>query len=341
VELPVGEEVTVFHNAALKLTFWYLAIVMALSIGCSFAIYHESSNDLARGARRQVGFFNGFLGPNDFNGFTQMREDQLSRDQAGLRNHLLEFNFAVLIVGGAASYALARRTLRPIEEALDAQTRFTGDASHELRTPLTAMQTEIEVALRDKGLPLDEARNLLKSNLEEVAKLKALSDGLLRLARRNGVPEENSVAELDKIVEQAISRHQKSVDSRKITISNKTGKTLVKGGHDSLVELIAILLDNAIKYSPRGSEVSITSRKHGKTALIGVLDHGEGISTADLPHIFERFYRIDSSRSKNKVDGYGLGLAIAQQIVEAHHGSIEVKSEPGNGSTFTVYLPIA
>jgi len=330
-----------FHNAALKLTFWYLAIIMALSIGFSFAIYRESSNDLTRGAQRQVGFYNNFLGPNDFNGFQQMRDDQLSQDQASLRGHLLEFNLAILVLGGLASYALARRTLKPIEEALATQTRFTGDASHELRTPLTAMQAEIEVALRDKNLSSDEARSLLKSNLEEVGKLRALSDGLLRLARRNGVPESNATAELDKVVAQAIDRHQKSVNTQKIATNNQVGKLLVKGDYDSLVELIAILLDNAIKYSPRGSEVKISSSKRGKTAVINVIDNGEGINAADLPHIFERFYRADSSRSKNRTDGYGLGLAIAQQIAEAHHGSIDVKSAPSKGSIFTVHLPLA
>jgi len=314
---------------------------MALSVGCSIAIYHESSNDLARGARRQVGFYNNFLGPDDFNGLQQMRDDQLSQDRASLRGHLLEFNMAILVFGGLASYALARRTLKPIEEALDSQTRFTGDASHELRTPLTAMQAEIEVALRDKNLSATEARDLLKSNLEEVDKLKALSDGLLRLARRNGVPEENSVAELEKIITQAIDRHQKSANARKITVNNKTTKLLLRGDHDSLTELMAILLDNAIKYSPRSSEVTASSRRHGKTALISITDEGDGISTADLPHIFDRFYRVDSSRSKNKTDGYGLGLAIAQQIVESHQGSIEVKSAPGKGSTFTAHLPLA
>jgi signal transduction histidine kinase len=104
---------------------------------------------------------------------------------------------------------------------------------------------------------------------------------------------------------------------------------------------MAILLDNAIKYSPRNSEVKISSVKHGRTAVISVIDKGEGINSADLPHIFERFYRADSSRSKNKSDGYGLGLAIAQQIASAHRGLIDVKSAPSKGSTFIVHLPLA
>jgi signal transduction histidine kinase len=335
-----------FHSAALKLTFWYLTIIMALSIGCSFAIYYESSNDLARGAQHQVGLYNDFLrpnnlGPDTFPSFQQMRDDQLSKDRASLRTHLIEFNAAVLVLGGLASYALARRTLHPIEEALESQTRFTGDASHELRTPLTAMQTEIEVALRDKNLSSSDARSLLKSNLEEVGKLRALSDGLLRLARRNGVPDDNATAELEKIVAQAIDRHQKSASSRKIVINNKATKLILKGDPDSLTELVAILIDNAIKYSPRGTEVTITSRRHVKTVLISITDQGEGISVEDLPRVFERFYRTDTSRSKNKAEGYGLGLAIAQQIAESHHGFIDVKSAIGKGSTFTAHLPLA
>jgi two-component system sensor histidine kinase CiaH len=328
-----------FHSAALKLTTWYLAIIMALSIGCSIALYHVSSNDLEQNAHRQVGYFDNFLGPDDLLNYSQLRQSQLNDDRDHLKASLILFNVVVLLLGGGASYGLARRTLEPIEESLEAQKRFTGDASHELRTPLAAMQTEIEVALRDQGLTKTEAVKLLRSNLEEVGKLKSLSDGLLRLTTENGKNLTLTPLPVREVISSAVARYAKAAAAKRIAVKQNVSDIQVIADQQSLTDLVSILLDNAIKYSPVGGEITVSSRKSGKNALIVVADHGQGINAADLPHIFERFYRADSSRNKDQADGYGLGLAIAQKITGLHHGSITVKSAPGRGSTFTIQLP--
>jgi signal transduction histidine kinase len=328
-----------FHNAAVKLTLWYLLIIMVLSIGCSLALYHVSQNELARNNRRQSNFFNGFLGPTDFNDYNHLRRTQLSEDLDHLRNNLILFNVAVLIGGGAVSYALARRTLRPIEESLESQSRFTADASHELRTPLAAMQTEIEVALRDKTITKDQTIQLLKSNLEEVEKLKALSDGLLKLASENGDTFIREPLSALDIIEEASQRNAKAASSKKITIKQNIKDVQFDGDRQSMIELVNIFIDNAIKYSHPGSEVRLTASRKDKDLLISIADHGQGIKASDLPHIFDRFYRSDPSRNKNQAEGYGLGLAIAKKIVDLHEGKIEVRSAPDKGTNFTIYLP--
>jgi signal transduction histidine kinase len=235
---------------------------------------------------------------------------------------------------------LARRTLRPIESALAAQTRFAGDASHELRTPLTAMKSELEVALRDPKLSAEEARGLLGSNLEEVGKLETLAAGLLRLARHEQTPLELVPVDLSVVSERALSRVATAAARRQVKLTSHV-LGVVAGDAESLVELTVVLLDNAIKYSHIGDEVELRSADQGHTVDLIVRDHGAGIPAANLPHIFERFYRADSSRSKDTTPGYGLGLSIAAQIAQFHHATIDATSRFGAGSTFTVHLPSA
>lgn len=327
-----------FHSAALKLTFWYLAIVMSLSICFSAIIYHFADNELAQNTRRQDYFFNSELPSPDFRNYTQLRKQQLAASESHLKADFVVFNLMVLVSGGIASYALARRTLRPIEESHEHQKRFASDASHELRTPLTAMQTEIEVALRNKKLNMDSARKLLGSNLEEVAKLRSLAESLLSLDNQDSL-EPDSPVSLKDLVRVAKERLAKAAELKNIAIETDVKACLVKGDEKSLTELVSILLDNAIKYSPKKSTVSITGGKRGKGGFLKVVDQGQGIAQAELPHIFDRFYRADPSRNKSKAEGYGLGLSIARKIVEAHKGHIEVSSVVGSGSTFTIFLP--
>jgi two-component system sensor histidine kinase CiaH len=283
---------------------------------------------------------NELLSPQDVRDLARLRSRQLDTDLNHLKSNLISFNILVFLVGGGASYLLARRTLEPLEQSLDAQKRFTSDASHELRTPLTAMQAEIEVALRDPKLSKAQAVELLQSNLEEVEKLRNLSDGLLNLAQHQK-PAQLSAVNLKLAVNDALKRVEKTATDKNITIADHTKEMTLKTDNYSLSELLVILIDNAIKYSPKGSKIQLSSASYSKTGRISVRDEGIGIKATELPHIFDRFYRSDTSRSKSQADGYGLGLAIAKKIADSLEGSIEVKSAPDKGSTFTISLPTA
>jgi two-component system sensor histidine kinase CiaH len=332
-----------FHSAALKLTVWYMAIIMALSIGCSIALYNTSKSDLAHNIHRRLPLsVNELLTPDDLQNLSKLRSNQLDTDLNHLKGRLISFNILVLLVGGGVSYMLARRTLEPIEQSLEAQKRFSSDASHELRTPLTAMQAEIEVALRDPKLTKAQAAELLQSNLEEVAKLRALSEGLLSLAHNSDKQTISEPVSSKTALNEALERAGKIAQIKKIIIKNSAKDMTLKAEHHTLVELLVILIDNAVKYSPEGSTVIISSSsQQNKTGKISIKDQGAGISATDLPHIFDRFYRADASRSKINAEGYGLGLAIAKKIADSLNGSIEVKSAPNRGSTFTISIPVA
>lgn len=330
----------IIQSAVLKLALWYLVIIMVLSVMFSGVLYRISSMELNKGLRRQ-GIFLNQPPPEDPLVFEQFRQNQLKESRERMLQNIWLFNLAILLVGGVGSYWFARRSLKPIQEAMDAQSRFTADASHELRTPLTAMQTEIEVALRNPKLNQEVAVNILRSNLEEVAKLKSLSDGLLRLAREDGKSLLIASVTLEKIANEAVNQVLSLADAQEITITNSASAVTVLGDKQNLVELTVILLDNAIKYSEPKTTIKISTKKHGKYGYLTVADQGQGIKASDLPHIFDRFYRADSSRSKEKVAGYGLGLSIAKKIVELHKGIIETQSTLGKGSIFTVRLPLA
>ena len=166
-----------FSSASFKLTAWYLAIIMAISLFFSYSIYVASSREVRSGLQQQTVYIHNifvdqFSPDNDLE---LLRAQQLALINQRILSNLIVLNLGVLVLGGGASYLLARRTLKPIQNAMEAQSRFTADASHELRTPLTAMKTEIVVSLRDKALGVGEARELLASNLEEIGKLEALS----------------------------------------------------------------------------------------------------------------------------------------------------------------------
>jgi two-component system sensor histidine kinase CiaH len=324
-----------FESATTKLTLWYLALIMLISIGFSTVLYRISASELRRTLPPNAGILE-VVNPGKYQ---ILRQAYIDESDLRLQRNLVLINIAMLAVGGCASYLLARRTLRPIEEAMEAQGRFVSDASHELRTPLTAMHTEIEVALRDSKLDKTQMRELLKSNLEEVDKLQGLSDRLLQLT--NGRDVVMSSVPLDESAIDAMNRVMKNALAKKIAIENNIGRAHVRGNQESLTDLLTILLDNAIKYSPEKSNVVMSSKTDGKYAQIQLRDNGIGIKASDLPHIFDRFYRADTSRSHQNVSGYGLGLSIAKKIVDLHNGTIDAHSTPGKGTTFTIRIPLS
>lgn len=255
---------------------------------------------------------------------------------------LLIINGGILFLAGAAGYFLAGKTLRPIEVMVDEQKRFVADASHELRTPLTSLKTQVEVALRDKKLKLKDAKELLRSNLDEVNKMKYFSDSLLELSRYESDGKDIDMEEVDlrEAVELAIERNLPQARNKKIEINDELTDATIKGNPQSLVELLSILINNAVKYSPENKKIEVNLKKRKGKVIIEVTDEGSGITAKDIPYIFDRFYRADTSRNKSKTDGFGLGLSIAKSIVDIHNGDIKVESEVGKGSKFKILLPV-
>ena len=331
-----------FRSALIKMTLLYLVIIMTISIFFSGSIYQISSHEIGRGLKRQQQFFQDLeqpIGRPDMD-FIRQREQQLEESNQRLLWQLFYINMGVLIIAGGVSYLLARQTLKPIEEAHEAQSRFTSDASHELRSPLAAMKSEIEVSLRDKKLTKEEAVATLRSNLEEVEKLRGLAEGLLELTRNNGSKLQQAELSLKKLMVRAIENSSNNAKGKNIKILNEVEETImVYGNEQSLIQLVSILLENGIRYSDQDKTIRISAREHLNNIGIEIADQGFGIAEQDIPYIFDRFFQADSSRNKGAGDGYGLGLSIAKKIVDFHKGSIDVRSKIGEGSTIIVKLP--
>lgn len=331
-----------FQSATLKLTAWYLTILMAISITFSVVIYQLNYREVSfRLENLQQSIITELNAPfSYFNTFRTDSDSPLFNESRKASNQmilsLVNINIVVFVAGGLGAFFLARRTLRPIAEAHEAQSRFTSDASHELRTPLAAMKTEIEVYLRDPKLEIDEARELLESNLEEVDKLIQLSEMLLHLSRLDHDKLEVDMIDVPLILEEILKRYPQHYSRFQVT-SRKKATTLANEA--AINELVAILIDNAIKYSPDDSPIYI--RVFERRGRIGfeIKNSGTPIPEDMLPRLFDRFFRADGSRTKGAKKGYGLGLSIAKKIIDVHHGELTVSSTE-EGTTFTFYLQI-
>lgn len=328
-------------SARTRLALTYVAIIMVLTFGFSAVFYQQSITEARGNLVRQQQSLRDYLYFTNPQQVARIQDAQLKTFRRNLVKRLVVLHLGMLSLGVPLSYLLARRSLRPLEETLEAQSRFTSDAAHELRTPLTAMKLENELALRAKKLTSTEARDVMKSNLEEITKLQTLTDALLRLAKSEHVADSAYWQDyaLQDILDTAIARLADKAKARKTIVHMPQTKAVVHGDPDQLIELFVPLIGNAIKYSPESSEVSVKVITKNDYVYVDVIDKGIGIAEIDLPHIFERFYRADQSRNKTKADGYGLGLSLAETIAVAHRGKISVTSTYGKGSTFRVELP--
>jgi signal transduction histidine kinase len=270
----------------------------------------------------------------------RLRLREAMESKSHLKINLLLVNMAVVLGGAGLCYVFAKKTLKPIEENVKAQERFTSDASHELRTPLASMKTEIEVALRDAKLDVKEARELLASNLEEVDNLHVMTENLLLLARNKEVGEMKS-ADIAKIVRASAKKYEPALKraSMKLLVETKSMKTVTNAA--ALGQIIGILLDNASKYAGAGSTVRVGNTKMEGEVVVFVRDNGVGLSPEQMQYIFDRFYKVDSSRTASRSSGHGLGLSIAKQLSVAINSTITVARGPGDkGVEFHITLPV-
>ncbi|HVE76230.1 MAG TPA: HAMP domain-containing sensor histidine kinase [Actinomycetota bacterium] len=222
------------------------------------------------------------------------------------------------------------RIVGALGDSLSSQRQLVTDASHELRTPLTSLRTNIEVLLRVESLAPEDQKKLLRDVVEQIDELTFLISDLTDLARVGDSAPESVDVRLDRIVERTVRRMERNWP--KVSFEMAIEPTTVRGVASKIERAVSNILDNAAKWSPDGGtiEVSVSSGE------LRVRDHGPGISDADLPHIFERFYRADDTRGQ---PGSGIGLAIVQQVAESHGGSVSAQNAQGGGAIVRMTLP--
>lgn len=358
-----------FRSARVKLTMFYLATLVAFSLTMTIGIRGFAEYEFNKSFEAQQGEFrqmarNGLslLMPHPEDDFADAQTYHTQIARQNLTKDLALLNLGALIVGGLVSYWFAGRTLRPIAETHEAQARFVSDASHELRTPLANIRTENEVFLRAHtraaSFNPDETRELIQSNLEEVQRLERLSSDLLALGQYSQYGQASLPKEpvsVDAVIQEAILQTDKSLKAKAVRIEQQLAAGMVYGNHESLVRLIIILLDNAVKYGSKHSlghglkgsseecTIYIAGARHAMSYVITLRDEGPGIDAKDAPHIFDRLYRGDTARTSaaNTPTGYGLGLALAKEIVQAHDGSIRTYNSPQGGAVFSLQLPLS
>jgi two-component system, OmpR family, sensor histidine kinase MprB len=221
------------------------------------------------------------------------------------------------------------RMLGALEESSRAQQQLVADASHELRTPLTSLRTNIEVLASDRALPAGERERLLKDVVEQLGEMTTLIAGLIDLARGERPSAEPEEVRLDLLASEAVERARR--DRPAVTFVANLEESVVQGVPSTIERAVANLLDNAAKWSPPNGEVEVDVRD----GQVIVRDHGPGIDEADLPHVFDRFYRAPAARG---MAGSGLGLAIVRQVATAHGGTVVAERAQGGGTRITLSL---
>ncbi len=233
--------------------------------------------------------------------------------------------------------AVLNSTFARLETAFAQQRQFTADAAHELRTPVSVMLTQTQTALQRERSGA-EYRETLEACQRAAQRMRRLTESLLELARLDAgqEPMKRQKFDLSQMARDCVELVRPLAAARGINIDCDLPPVEAQGDAERLAPVITNLLANAVQYNQANGEVRISAKLQGGMILIAVSDTGPGIPSKDLPHVFERFYRADQSRSSGQT---GLGLAISKAIVEAHGGAIEVVSQPGAGTTFTVVLP--
>lgn len=270
-------------------------------------------------------------------------------DVSSEHDMLRRLTFTFLLVGALAlgiifliSLFFANRSIRPIAAAWDKQNRFIADASHELKTPLTTINANIDVLLSHPDSTIAQENKWLQYIKGETERMTALTTDLLYLAKLDAEAEPHLLYtdfSFSDMVESVLLTMEAVLFEKKIYPAEEiTPGLFVHGNEGQLKQMVLILLDNAVKYTDSGGEITVSLIGTEKHAVLSVTNTGSTIAPEDQAKIFDRFYRADQSRARES-GGYGLGLAIAKSIVEQHHGSIRVSSPTSSSTCFTVQLP--
>lgn len=304
--------------------FWQMASALAIGLPLALLVIGGTGYVVARRALRPLNAM-------------ATRAEKITAEKLGERLPINNPNDELGHLGRVFNETLGR-----LEHSFEQLRRFTADASHELRTPLTAIRSVGEVSLQRTG-DADYYRDIVGSMLEEASRLTKLVDSLLTMSRADAgqiplQPTEFSVLELAKEAGSLIEVLSEEKNQTMTVVGDP--KVVIRGDRVILRQALINLLDNAVKYSPEGGSVEVRAGAHDGTAFVDVRDSGPGIPLECRAHVFDRFYRVDKSRSRGE-GGAGLGLSISQWAVEVHGGQIELDCDHGPGCTFRMRIPIS
>jgi signal transduction histidine kinase len=276
----------------------------------------------------------------DYVGITAADVVEIDHEYAGL---LVAFTLAAVLalaLVGLGGWLLARRSTEPVRDAFGRMRGFMADAAHELRTPVAVVKGHAEVALRQ---PRDtrEYEQILRAIHGEAARLGGILENLLTIARADAGawPVHFQPLYLDDLLLDVTGNARALGAGKDVALDvTELDESPVRGDPDLLRQLLMILLDNALKFTPSGGRVSVAARRDGERVSVSVADTGSGIDAQRLPHVFERFYRGDASHTR--AQGAGLGLSIARWIAHVHHATIAVDSAAGRGTLVVVTFPV-
>ena len=267
------------------------------------------------------------------------------RDSLGRSRLFLALGIPITLgITGIMGWILAGLAMKPVRQSYEQLQRFTADASHELRAPIAAILSNAQVGILTSVEESSQVRQRLENIVTQSKYMSALITNLLFLARNRRKLNPQDISKVDVIeLLNSTSAPYRSLAKEKgleFVADIPVRAVNIKGDRDLLQQAIANLLDNAFKYTSSGGRVELKLEVKARRLIIEIEDTGVGIPASDLPHIFDRFYRVDKARTRD-TGGFGLGLAIAQQIIQAHNGKITVESEVKKGTIFQICLPLA
>lgn len=267
-------------------------------------------------------------------------------DSNSLTKLLLIVGLCIMLLVFALAWLFSRWALRPVQRAWDSQQQFIADASHEMKTPLTVIMANASIALKKPQATIAEQSQWIEGIQEEAQNMEQLVLDMLALAQPENAVSQDPASEnvsVSELAERASLQFEAVAFERGLLLEENIERNVtVRGNTPQLQRMIGTLVDNACKYAQKGTAISLSLKTAGHECILSVHNWGDPIAPEDIPHVFDRFYRSDKSRDRSGEDGshsFGLGLAIAQKIVQQHGGNLSVTSTQEEGTTFTATLP--
>ncbi len=330
--LAINSKADNFKGAVIRLTAYYTLGMLIVVIAFSTVVFSLFSADIESS-------FEGY--PEDSVHLTELGEESVFHEiTENLLDTILISDLSILVLTMIVSYFLARKTLAPLGVAYQKQKRFVADAAHELRTPLAVIKAGSEVLLKN-GRTTEEYKKFVEESEEEVERLIVLSNDLLFLTQNSEVKEyAPETFSLSLICTKQCENVTAYATTKNIRIQTHVDVDVwMMGKKDDMSRLVLNLLKNAIDYNIIGGIVTLSLKRKQSQVVLSVADTGIGIPKHDIPHIFERFFKSDTSRVQKDTTGSGLGLSIVFEILSRHNGTVHVESTPNKGTTFTLKFP--